>query len=1341
MTTKADIELRISANDLGTQKLEELSLAIEELRKSQEAYAASGDAATKSLRELTTELADLKRIGQELSGRGALLDLFEKQQVAVADTAKRVEESRGALERYKASIAGVETVTKKQQTELAKLEKGFASATKKFETASSGLEKLRVDLAGLGLEDTGKARTALVSLADQVGAAISRSERSIRSYDAALRQKRESERQAADSARKLAEAQRQAAQVAQTRQRVPGLDQDAVQLLDAARKALSAVQTIRPAGEQLAQSLRAIADPAREAARQIETLERALNGLEADLEAAASGDATAAENIRRQRGEYAAFARDATKAAVSIAETIDAYKRQSAALEQTRVALDATRQRTTAFAAEIIRVGVPTEELRRKLAAAKAELAGLTAQFQRESGGVAALGARLKEAGVDVGNLAAAENRLVDVTRRLSAVQSTLGTGAVRLGQANKQVAASFLDVADKGRKALSIYQRIRGQVLAMTSAYVGLFGVLRFAQASIQAVNDRQSTMIRLQVANEGDTRRTAQDYAFLRTEAERLGLVLQPLAQQYSRFAIAARGANLSNKETKETFLGFAEAARVFNLSIEDTNGVFRALDQVLSKGKVQAEELRGQLGDRLSGAFTAFAKALGLSNAELDKLLEKGAVSAKEIVKLAAEYRKQVSGQLEPATKTLSANLNRLQNAITEFQLSVAENGLAEVVGELATSFTAFLRSAEGGKVARDIAEAFRALGNALLFVVKNFGALRDAVILLFSALSARFILNQVADFAKLAVALRSAATAMAGVSVAARAASIAMRTIPAVAIAVGIAALIKLFLSLRSSTDELTKSNEELSKAIVAVNEAQDDQRQNAIDNLKRLKQERMEMHQTARAAYARALAEREINAALDARSPIGEPGERAFRAGRTIGQEARIADLKKAISELEKQIAAADKAIVEAQNYKPPANEQATTEEVVGIDEAALKRLQEERVRLEQQAVDAIIEARKELLSSDEDNLEAQLELIDIEFGQRVLRIRELQAELRSVGAGDTAAALDPIIETFTKIRGIERAEAERNATLRERKTLQDELNAKEEALNRLIEARDARIELINAKQQIGVLTEIQAQDEIARVQLESQDAILARVEELRAFINGNRADLAEFLNIDEVLTGLEQIATETEAVNTRVTKFIADMREGIAGGLTDSLIAFGSEIANVIRGTASLSDAFKSAADTFLNFAADFLVQIARMIIQQQILRALQNLPGLGGVLGSIGGMAAHTGAVVGHSGGQPRRIPAWMLATAPRYHSGTMVGLRADERPAILQTGEEVLSRRDPRNALNGGGASSAQPIKIVNTIDSDSLAREVLGTPTAVRTIANVIRANKSAFKAALA
>lgn len=70
----------------------------------------------------------------------------------------------------------------------------------------------------------------------------------------------------------------------------------------------------------------------------------------------------------------------------------------------------------------------------------------------------------------------------------------------------------------------------------------------------------------------------------------------------------------------------------------------------------------------------------------------------------------------------------------------------------------------------------------------------------------------------------------------------------------------------------------------------------------------------------------------------------------------------------------------------------------------------------------------------------------------------------------------------------------------------------------------------------------------------------------------------------------------------------------------------------------------------------------------------------------VGGAFSIFGGGGAlphgnpfHEGGVVGFNG-------------APRYHTGGISGLRPDEVPAILQRGEEVLTRNDSRHRDNGG-------------------------------------------------
>lgn len=93
-------------------------------------------------------------------------------------------------------------------------------------------------------------------------------------------------------------------------------------------------------------------------------------------------------------------------------------------------------------------------------------------------------------------------------------------------------------------------------------------------------------------------------------------------------------------------------------------------------------------------------------------------------------------------------------------------------------------------------------------------------------------------------------------------------------------------------------------------------------------------------------------------------------------------------------------------------------------------------------------------------------------------------------------------------------------------------------------------------------------------------------------------------------------------------------------------------------------------------------------------------------------------------------------------LQTAARYHTGDTAGLKPDEVPAILERGEEVLTRVDARHRNNGGGAAAgrAMTVKNVNLFDTESTAQELLNTRAGEKAVLNIISRNPRAAKAAI-
>lgn len=118
----------------------------------------------------------------------------------------------------------------------------------------------------------------------------------------------------------------------------------------------------------------------------------------------------------------------------------------------------------------------------------------------------------------------------------------------------------------------------------------------------------------------------------------------------KQFTRLKASVVGAGFSTEDTTKVFEGMAAAILATGGSTHDLNSALVAAAQVFSKGKVSAEELRQQIGERLPGAFTIFADSMGISTKELDKMLERGEVDLTNFVTFSESIFKRYSGIAE-------------------------------------------------------------------------------------------------------------------------------------------------------------------------------------------------------------------------------------------------------------------------------------------------------------------------------------------------------------------------------------------------------------------------------------------------------------------------------------------------------------------------------------------------------------------------------------------------------------------------------------------------------------------------------------------------------------------
>lgn len=242
-----------------------------------------------------------------------------------------------------------------------------------------------------------------------------------------------------------------------------------------------------------------------------------------------------------------------------------------------------------------------------------------------------------------------------------------------------------LLSLAQKGFSSLTNAAYKMGAAFYETAVKLE---TLRFAQKAVFKTNEE-----------------VAKQNLFLTTIANKYGIEITGLTQAYTQFSASAQGTTLEGEKSKVIFDAVAKSSAMLGVSAEDTNGVLRALGQMMSKGKVQAEELRGQLGDRMAGAFRLFADGMGVSTAELDKMLKDGKVITEDVLpKFADQLNKKYSLGIE-GVDTKQADIARIKNEWTDF-VDAVENKSGIVAGGINMAATAIVTLLQALKPSKEV-----------------------------------------------------------------------------------------------------------------------------------------------------------------------------------------------------------------------------------------------------------------------------------------------------------------------------------------------------------------------------------------------------------------------------------------------------------------------------------------------------------------------------------------------------------------------------------------------------------------------------------------------------------
>lgn len=256
-----------------------------------------------------------------------------------------------------------------------------------------------------------------------------------------------------------------------------------------------------------------------------------------------------------------------------------------------------------------------------------------------------------------------------------------------------------------------------------------GAVGMGFLAKSAVETAASFESIKKSIVFAS-GSQAEGVKNLQFLDDITKNLAIDYTSAAEGFKRFLGATQG-QLTGNEQRDVFTGMSKAIRVLGLDSEQTGSVFRALGEVVSKGTLQAQELKVQLANALPGASKAQADALNMSVTELFKNMQSGSIDGLTAVKKLAEYMGNkyapgVSAALDTASAKMTILGNSWKRILESIGNSIISTGILDYLNEIAGNVLAWA-SANQEVIKSGIKSFVDGLVGAFKWIVNNWDAI--------------------------------------------------------------------------------------------------------------------------------------------------------------------------------------------------------------------------------------------------------------------------------------------------------------------------------------------------------------------------------------------------------------------------------------------------------------------------------------------------------------------------------------------------------------------------------------------------------------------------------------
>jgi tape measure domain-containing protein len=285
-----------------------------------------------------------------------------------------------------------------------------------------------------------------------------------------------------------------------------------------------------------------------------------------------------------------------------------------------------------------------------------------------------------------------AQQQTATATTRTTQAFQSLGTSAATSSGSLNQLSASAASTSTSMQAATASAGGMGAALRTALSVAAGL-GLATSIAAIASAVKNLATESVALASrmeglnlafrAIDGSAAAANSTMTFLFNTAKRLGVDLLTTVDSFRRLDVASKGTSLEGEGIRKVFEQITAGASRLGVSSESLQRALVAVEQMMTKGKLSAEELRGQLGDAIPGSLQRMAEGLGITTAQLERFVAAGIIPVNAgIVALAERMSQFGGGNIQEPVNRLAATFNNLTTETKAWMTAIGE-GLGTII----------------------------------------------------------------------------------------------------------------------------------------------------------------------------------------------------------------------------------------------------------------------------------------------------------------------------------------------------------------------------------------------------------------------------------------------------------------------------------------------------------------------------------------------------------------------------------------------------------------------------------------------------------------------------------